>query len=299
VTIKVSAQRSTIRVGLIGCGIQHSRSPDLHMDEARELGLSLTYRLFDLDLTPNGTGDLRATLAEAENRGYAGLNVTYPCKQSVLELLDDLSPEADALQAVNTVVFRDGKRIGHNTDWWGFAESFRRGLPDVSLHHVVLFGTGGAGSAVAYAAAKLGVQRLSLIDQVPARTEALAVRLAVIAPQMRVDMPSAAERTIASADGLIHATPVGMAKSPGIAFPASYLRPTLWVAEVVYVPLITDLLSAARRLNCRTLDGGGMAVFQAVAAFTLFTGIEPDAERMRQSFLAKLRSEPAPVGLAD
>jgi shikimate dehydrogenase len=299
VTINVSAQCSTIRVGLVGCGIQHSRSPGLHMDEARASGLSLTYRLFDLDLTPNGTGDLSAILAEAESQGYAGLNITYPCKQSVLELLDDLSPEAEALQAVNTVVFKNGRRTGHNTDWWGFAESFRRGLPDVSLHQVVLFGTGGAGSAVAYAAAKLGAQRLSLIDRVPARAEALAVRLSVIAPQMRVDMSADAEQAIASADGLIHATPVGMAKSPGMAFAASYLRPSLWVAEVVYVPLITDLLSVARRLNCRTLDGGGMAVFQAVAAFTHFTGIEPNAERMRQSFLAKLRSEPAPAGLAD
>jgi shikimate dehydrogenase len=299
VTFKVSPQHSPIRVGLVGCGIEHSRSPDLHMDEARALGVRLSYRLFDLDLTPNGPGDLGTILSEAESQGYAGLNITYPCKQSVLELLDDLSPEAEALQAVNTVVFKDGRRTGHNTDWWGFAESFRRGLPDVSLRHAVLFGAGGAGSAVAYAAAKLGVQHLSLIDQVPTRAEALAVRLGVIAPQMRVDLVSDAEHALSSADGLIHATPLGMAKSPGMAFPARYLRSRLWVAEVVYVPLITDLLTAAHRLNCRTLDGGGMAVFQAVAAFTHFTGIEPDAERMRQSFFAKLRSEPVPVGLAD
>jgi shikimate dehydrogenase len=299
VTFKVSAQRCPICVGLVGSGIEHSRSPALHMDEAKALGVQLTYRLFDLDLRPKGPADLRTILSEAESQGYAGLNITYPSKQSVLELLDDLSVEAEALQAVNTVVFREGRRTGHNTDWWGFAESFRRGLSDVPLQHAVQFGAGGAGSAVAYAAAKLGVQRLSLIDQDPARAEALAARLAVVAPSMRVEIASDAKNAIASADGLIHATPMGMAKSPGMAFPARYLRPKMWIAEVVYVPLITDLLKAARRLNCRTLDGGGMAVFQAVAAFTLFTGIEPDAERMRQGFLAKLRTEPAPVGLAD
>jgi shikimate dehydrogenase len=269
------------------------------MDEASAVGVRLDYRLFDLDLRPRGPEDLRRILDEAESEGYAGVNITYPCKQSVLELLDDLSVEAEALQAVNTVVFKDGRRTGHNTDWWGFAESFRRGLPNVSLHHAVLFGAGGAGSAVAYAAAKLGVERLSLIDKEPARAEALATRLRIVAPQMRVEVESDIERAIAAAHGLIHATPVGMAKSPGTAFPTHYLRPGMWVAEVVYVPLQTELLEAAQRMNCRTLDGGGMAVFQAVAAFTLFTGIEPNAERMRQSFLDKLHAEPVPVGFAD
>jgi len=299
VIFNASAQRSPINVGLVGSGIEHSRSPSLHMDEAVALGIRLNYRLFDLDLRPKGPADLRGILDAAQSQGYAGLNITYPCKQSVLELLDDLSLEAEALQAVNTVVFKDGRRTGHNTDWWGFAESFRRGLPDVPLRHAVQFGAGGAGSAVAYAAAKLGVRRLSLIDRDPARAESLAERLMVIAPQMQVEVGGDAEKTIASADGLIHATPVGMAKSPGLAFPARYLRSSMWVAEVVYVPLVTELLKAARRSNCRTLDGGCMAVYQAVAAFMLFTGVEPSAERMRQSFLAKLQSEPAPVGLAD
>jgi shikimate dehydrogenase len=299
VTAKVFASRSPILVGLVGSGIEHSRSPALHMDEASALGVQLMYRLFDLDLRPRGPGELPGILDEAQSEGYAGLNITYPCKQSVLQFLDALSVEAEALQAVNTVVFKDGRRIGHNTDWWGFAESFRRGLPNVTLHHVVQFGAGGAGAAVAYAAAKLGVKQLSLIDREPDRAEALATRLRVIAPLMQVEVEADVERAISAADGLIHATPVGMAKSPGIAFPPNYLRPALWVAEVVYVPLQTQLLEAAGRMHCRTLDGGGMAVFQAAAAFALFTGIEPNAERMRQSFLDKLHAEPVPVAFAD
>jgi shikimate dehydrogenase len=288
-----------MRVGLVGSGIEHSRSPALHMDEANAVGVRLDYRLFDLDLRPRGPEELAKVLDEAESDGYVGLNITYPCKQSVLGLLDDLSVEAEALQAVNTVVFKDGKRTGHNTDWWGFAQSFRRGLPNVSLRNAVLFGAGGAGSAVAYAASKLGVERLSLIDTESTRAQALGARLRIVAPQMRVEVESDIERAIAAADGVIHATPVGMAKSPGTAFPTHYLRPAMWVAEVVYVPLQTALLEAARKINCRTLDGGGMAVFQAVAAFTLFTGIEPDAERMRQRFLDKLHAEPMPIACAD
>ena len=91
---------------------------------------------------------------------------------------------------------------------------------------------------------------------------------------------------MAAADGLINCTPTGMAKYPGLPLPAALLRPALWVAEIVYFPLETELLRAARALGCRTLDGGGMAVFQAVGAFRLFTGIEPDAGRMLRHFAA-------------
>jgi shikimate dehydrogenase len=91
---------------------------------------------------------------------------------------------------------------------------------------------------------------------------------------------------VAAADGLVNCTPVGMAKLPGTPLPVALLRPALWVAEIVYFPLETELLRAARAIGCRTLDGGGMAVFQAVGAFRLFTGLEPDAARMQRHFAA-------------
>lgn len=89
---------------------------------------------------------------------------------------------------------------------------------------------------------------------------------------------------VAAANGLIHATPTGMAKFPGLPLPAEMLHPRLWVAEIVYFPLETELLRTARSIGCRTLDGGGMAVFQAVDAFRLFTGVSPDADRIRAHF---------------
>jgi len=290
VTTNPFTQNALIRAGLVGSGIQYSGSPALHMDEAAALGLRLRYELFDFDPRNDCPGALSAVLDETQRQGYAGLNITYPYKQSVLALLDELSVEAEALQAVNTVIFRDGRRHGHNTDWWGFAESFRRGLPDVQMQRAVQLGAGGAGSAVAYAAAKLGIQRLTLVDRDPERARTLAERLADIAPEMATHTATSPEEAMAEADGLIHATPIGMAKSPGIALSVHCLRSQMWVAEVVYVPLITELLAAARDRHCRTLDGGGMAVYQAAAAFRLFTGIEPDSERMRRNFLSKYGS---------
>ena len=278
-----------VQVGLIGSGIQQSSSPSLHIEEGASLALDYAYELLDLDRIPGGPRALAQLLAQAQERGYAGLNITYPCKQAVIPLLDELSADAARLQSVNTVVFRDGRRIGHNTDWWGFAENFRRGLPNAARREVVLVGAGGAGSAVGYAALQLGAQSLRIVDVNPAQASALALRLAELFPAANVEVRLDVRAALASADGLIHASPTGMAKLPGLPVPAESLRPPLWVAEVVYVPLETQLLKVARDAGCRCLDGGGMAVFQAALAFELFTGLKPDAERMLARFNRALR----------
>lgn len=271
-------------VGLIGAGIQASRTPSMHEREGAEQGLRYAYRLIDLDKVDKGARALPDLIADAERQGFAGLNITHPCKQAVIPLLTDLSDDARALGAVNTVLLRDGKRIGHNTDWWGFAESFRRGMTGVRLDRAVQLGAGGAGTAVAHAALTLGVGQLTIFDVEAIRAQQVAANLGSRFGQDRVvagtDLPAA----MAQADGLIHATPTGMMKHPGLPLPAALLRPQLWVAEIVYFPLETELLRTARKLGCRTLDGGGMAVFQAVEAFRLFTGIIPDAERMSRHF---------------
>ncbi|GAA3974956.1 hypothetical protein GCM10023085_66820 [Actinomadura viridis] len=177
----------------------------------------------------------------------------------------------------------DGDRaIGHNTDWTGFAESFARGLPDAAAHRVVQVGAGGAGAAVAHALLTLGADHLTVIDSRAARAGALAAELASrfgaerASAATTADLPAALRR----ADGLVNATPTGMVAHPGLPVPAGLLRPGLWVADVVYRPMRTELLDRARDLGCRTLDGGGMVVFQAAHAFRLFTGLEPDPERM-------------------
>src|SRR5688572_13320788 len=128
--------------GLIGSGIQRSLSPALHEREAAEHGLRCQYNLIDLDVLGVGVEALPRLLADAERQRYSGLNITYPCKQAVVPFLQQLSPEAGALGAVNTVLLGNGTRVGHNTDTTGFAESFRRGLPGVKLDRVLLLGAG-------------------------------------------------------------------------------------------------------------------------------------------------------------
>jgi shikimate dehydrogenase len=280
----------SILVGLIGSGIGGSLSPAMHEREGRELGFNYVYRRIDLEALGLAPAALPELLLAAQRMGFDGLNITYPCKQAVIPLLDELSDDARALGAVNTVLFRDGKRIGHNTDWSGFARSFRRGLPDVSLEAVVQLGAGGAGAAVAHAALTMGARTLTLFDVDPARAEALARELQARFPAARVAAGGDLAATLRAATGLIHATPTGMAKLPGMPLPAEYLHAGLWVADVVYFPIRTALLEAAAALGCRTLSGGGMAVYQAAEAFEHFTGVEPDAERMYahlESLLAK------------
>ena len=272
-------------IGLIGAGIQHSLSPAMHEQEARQQGLRLHYQLIDVDRAADGAAALPRLIDAAHTMGFAGLNITYPCKQAVIPLLDDLSDEAAAMGAVNTVVFDGGRAIGHNTDGSGWAWGFRRTLPAADLSRVVLLGAGGAGSAIAHAVLRLGAQQLTLVDADAARATALADELNRRYGGTRVRGGLSSPAALADASGLIHATPTGMAKLPGLPLPAHLLRKDLWVSEIVYFPLETALLAAARGAGCAVCDGGTMAVGQAVGAFRLFTGLEPDAERMRRHFL--------------
>lgn len=276
----------TVMLGLVGSGILQSRTPAMHMAEAKAQDFACSYSLLDVD-DPDWRGAaLGDLLLYAEQQGYAGLNVTYPFKSEAINHVDDLSTNARAVGAINTIVFRDGHRFGHNTDLWGFSESFERGLPDAAKDHVLLIGAGGAGSAVAFALANDGIKRLSIYDIDMKRAKDLARHLKGNGQNIVVDaVPDLADLIRATRpDGLVNATPMGMAKLPGSACPDNLLDPAMWVADIVYFPLETALLRAAGMQGCRVLPGSGMAVFQAVRAFELFTGRAADPARMRATF---------------
>ncbi len=281
----MSGAAKMLLAGLVGRGIARSRTPEMHMAEAEALGMRAVYKIIDLDSFEPSSPDLSDIVRAAEMSGFNGLNVTYPFKIDIVPLLDDMSANAAAIGSVNTVVFRDGRRYGHNTDLWGFAESFRRNMEGTVRDRVVLIGAGGAGGAVAHALADCGVRELRIFDADAGRSERLA-------EQVRTNRPGLVAKTIERIDhgtvedlnGLVNATPVGMDKSPGTPFPAELLNPSLWVADIVYFPLETELLASARARGCRVLPGSGMAVFQAVRAFELFTGIKPDISRMKATF---------------
>jgi quinate/shikimate dehydrogenase (NAD+) len=279
-----AAPRSVL-VGLIGSGIEASRTPAMHEREGAAQGVAYVYKIIDLDTLGLTAAALPELLTAARRFGFAGLNITHPCKQAVIPLLDDLSPDARALGAVNTVVFgRDGGAVGHNTDWSGFAEAFRRTLADAPRNRVVQFGAGGAGAAVAHALLTLGVDGLSIVDTDRGRSERLAQDLSGRFGTGRARAADDTASAVRAADGIVNTTPLGMAKYPGMPLARELLRPELWVADIVYFPLETELLARARALGCRTMGGGGMAVFQAADAFRLFSGREPDAERMIRHF---------------
>lgn len=247
----------------------------------------MVYSLFDF--TERGWTDdsLGEVLAATQLLGFAGLNVTYPFKQAVIPLLDELTDAAAAIGAVNTVAFVDGRRIGHNTDVTGFAAGFRLNFGGVAPGRVLQLGCGGAGSATAHALLNnLGADRIVLFDPEPARAGALRDQLAGRYGENRVAVTTDPLQAAADADGLLNASPVGMAKFPGMPIAASAIEPRHWIADIVYFPLETAFLAEGRAKGCRTLDGSGMAVHQAVDAFAIFTGVMPDHERMRASFRA-------------
>ena len=273
--------------GLVGRGILESRTPWMHEQEAAAQGLVLAYSTFDFTDRGWADSDLARLLDDAQRGGFAGLNVTFPFKQAVIALLDDLSAGAAAVGAVNTVSFVDGRRIGHNTDVTGFAAGFRAGLPDVAPGRVLQIGCGGAGAATSHALLDLlGAAQVVLFDSDRAKAQALHVHLASRFGAGRVLVTDDAESAAPAVDGILNATPMGMAKHPGLPIRSAAIEQRHWVADIVYFPLETAFLAEARHKGCRRLDGSGMAVHQAAEAFAIFTGLTADHARMQASFAA-------------
>jgi shikimate dehydrogenase len=286
----MSTTNESFLVGLIGDGVTPSLTPPMHEAEGDAHGVRYLYRPIDLLTIDREGAAVGELLRNARVLGFNAFNITHPCKQLVLEHLDSLSDDAARLGAVNTVLIRDGKFHGENTDFSGFARAVTTQLAGATLDRVVQLGAGGAGAAVAYALLSVGVQHLTIIDLAADRAEERAQSLRELFPDREVvsgtpeDIPAALEK----AHGLVHCTPVGMHQHPGMPLDGSLLHSELWVADIVYRPVETELVKAAKAAGCRVLDGGHMAVGQAVDAFRLMTGLEPDADRMRAQFLEML-----------
>jgi shikimate dehydrogenase len=280
-----SSHRSWL-AGLIGHGVGPSLTPELHEREAERQGLRYVYKVID---QPDGAVDrerLARLLGAAVELGFDGLNVTHPVKQAMVPLVDEVGPEVASIGALNTVLIRDGRTVGHNTDVSGFQRSFRDALPHVDRGCVLLVGAGGAGTAVAHALGELGVERLLVLDLDPTRAARLAATLRDHPTEVEL-VPATHEglaRALADSAGLVNASPMGMAGHPGSPVPGELLRPHLWVTDIVYRPLSTALLDSARTVGCTVLSGAGMAVHQAADAFELITGRAADRAAMLRDF---------------
>jgi shikimate dehydrogenase len=275
--------RAAILVGLIGSNIQGSLSPALFEDACAAAGLVGHYHLMDLDrLAGRRLSDL---LAAARVAGFAGLNITYPCKEAVLPLLDTISPEAREIGAVNTVTIdRDGRTTGYNTDRAGFRRSVEETLGQARIagQTAVLVGAGGAGRAVAFALFDLGLKHLLVCDRDVRQAEGLTAAVG----GHRCEIVADAAAALSGAAGLVNATPVGMSGFPGLPVAPGAITREHWLADVIYTPLETELVLAARVRGALAMGGAGMCIHQAAEAFRLFTGRTADAARMARTFTA-------------
>jgi shikimate dehydrogenase len=271
--------RKSFLTGLIGAPIAHSAAPAMHEQAAHDLGVGCHYQL--IEVAGAKLEELRALLDGARRLGFAGVNVTFPYKEAVVALLDELSPDAAAMGAVNTVVVRDNRLIGYNTDTTGFARAAADLVADSGQGSVAVIGAGGVGKAIAFALVNLGIVELRLFDADRAKADHLAQ---LLRPHGRAVVADSVEDAVRGATGLVNATPVGMLPSRESPVPEALLHRGLWVADAVYFPLWTPLLLAAKAKGARVMTGRELAIYQAADAFELFTGLVASTAVMGEAF---------------
>jgi shikimate dehydrogenase len=278
-----SGPKRRVLIGLLGAPISSSASPALHEAAARAAGIEAFYHLIEV---PGADGaKLRAILNGIRDIGFAGINVTFPYKEAIVGLLDEVAPQAAAMGAVNTVVVRDGRLVGHNTDMTGFRTAYQRfaqtSAPRAAPETIALIGAGGVGRAIAFALNYPGGPKLRLFDRDRAKAEDLARRFGT-GPGLI--MAASVEEALDGAGGIINATPLGMAPDTRSPVPADLISASHLVIDVVYSPLFTPLLTEAHRRGARTMTGRELVIHQALDGFRLFTGLEGSESAMSGAF---------------
>ena len=262
--------------GVIGWPVAHSRSPRLHGFWLERHGIDGAY--LPLPVRPE---DFAATIHGLRAAGFAGANVTIPHKQAAIALCDELGPAARRVGAVNTLVFRDGRIHGSNTDGFGFIENLRAHRVDPGAGPALVLGAGGAARAVAAALLDAGAQ-VTIANRTGGRAEELAATL----PGLRtIDWASRAD-ALADAALLVNTTSLGMTGNHSLEISLARAAPGLAVADIVYAPLETPLLAAARAAGLRAVEGLGMLLHQARPGFAAWFGVAPTVDDALYRFVA-------------
>lgn len=268
------------KLGLIGNGIGRSSAPRLHKLAGDRCGVEVTYDLIDLEGQDPALFGARVARCAAD--GYWAVNVTYPFKEQVIELVTIPDPVVQQIGAVNTVVFAGAHRgTGYNTDYSGFLRAYQGRFADQAPGVVGLVGTGGVGKPVAFGLAQLGAHALRFYDLDRAKAEALAVSVRRAMPQVTVDVCTTLAEATAGVDGLVNCTPLGMWQYPGTPIPAAYINGQRWAFDVIYTPLETEFLKLARARGLELLSGYELFFYQGVDAFEHFTGLAVDEAWLR------------------
>ncbi len=270
-------------LGVFGHPIGHSLSPAMHSAAIEALGLDYVYVPFDVD-----PADLGRAIDGVRALGIAGVNVTIPHKEAVMEFLDEVEKEALEIGSVNTVANVDGRLIGSSTDGPAFIRSLVETGYDPNGANAVIIGGGGAGRAIAFSLAKAGAKVL-IYDQEPGKAEKLASDVRRVAGEDSAGGESefdAAREYLKSSNLLVNCTPVGMSPNVDrIPVPVELLRADMTVYDVVYNPMRTKLLQAAEKAGARTVSGIKMFVYQGAISFATWTGIDPPADNMEAAVL--------------
>ena len=277
---------TTTLLGLIGTPVEHSKSPAMYNHCFQKFGLDWAYLAFDIPQEKVGDA-----VQAIRTLGMRGANVTMPCKNAVIPYLDKLTPAAEAIQAVNTIVNENGILVGHNTDGCGYTQNLRRSGVEVKGKKIVLLGGGGAASAIAIQAALEGAAEIAVFNLKDAFWPRVEKGLQVIAkavPTCAITLNDLQDRealhqAILRCDILSNATRVGMApyEDQSNITDLSWFRPDLIVTDVVYAPPQTRMLREAQAAGCLTCDGLGMLLCQGAEAFRLYSGMEMPVEEIR------------------
>ena len=255
--------------GVFGHPVTHSRSPRLHGFWLERYGIDGAY--IPLGVAPGG---FAAAVRALVDLGFRGANVTIPHKLAAFEICDAVAPFARRAGAVNTLIFRDGRIEGSNTDGFGFLESIREAAPGwrADAGPAVLLGAGGAARAIAAALLDAGAPRVTLVNRTAAKAEALARDLG--GPIHVADRPPLEDAAL-----LVNTTSLGMQGQPGLEVDLAPLPASAVVADIVYVPLETRLLAAARARGLVAVDGLGMLLHQARPGFEAWFGVAPQVDQ--------------------
>ena len=273
-----------IKLGLIGDNIAQSQAPRLHHLAAEIAGLSVSYDR----LVPRALGlDFDAVFAMAQDRGFRGLNITYPYKEIAISRVTVPDPLVRAIGAVNTVTFEPSGPLGYNTDYTGFVAAYRGEMGKDSPGTVCMIGTGGVGKAVAFGLLALGAPALHLVDLDRAKADALAHALREASPQTQIAVFAEAEAAAVGANGLINCTPIGMVGYDGTPLPARAMQGADWAFDAVYTPVMTQFMQDAKTTGLRIISGYELFFGQGIDAWRIFTNTPIDAAALRLALQQK------------
>ena len=266
-----SESHTSVRLGLIGRGIDQSLAPAFHTIAGQMIGLDVTYELLPREAA--FSTQLDEFLVELGQAGYHGVNVTVPFKASGWQAASDPSDDVVSTGVANTVLLGPrGPTKAFNTDFTGFKWAYRRRFDDASPGTVAVLGAGGVGTATASALVDLGATSIRVFDIRPDRSRRLAAMLRDRNPAVRAEVAASAESAVDGVDGVVNGTPVGMYLHPGTPVDLAAISEQRWLFDAIYSPIETALMSRAAEVEMARITGFDLFLGQAIDAFEVFTG---------------------------